>query len=198
MRRTVLTCLVAIGALFAPQASAGTRAVVQTRTYDVTGSSGTALVDAMDRKGPRHGFMTHAIATTSYTVDWDLDAGQGNGFCRMRGVNGTLNLSYTFPRLASPATSALKRRWNKFFAGVRAHEETHGRIARQMMRATEKSITGLRIANDPSCSKARREAQLRIRAVYAEYEAKQNAFDRREHSDGGHVEHLIAALTGKP
>src|SRR4029079_5716424 len=82
MRRTVLTCLVAIGALFAPQASAGTRAVVQTRTYDVTGSSGTALVDAMNRKGPRHGFMTHAIATTSYTVDWDLDAGQGNGFCR--------------------------------------------------------------------------------------------------------------------
>jgi predicted secreted Zn-dependent protease len=152
----------------------------------------------MDRKGPRHGFMTHAIATTSYTVDWDLDAGQGNGFCRMRGVNGTLNLSYTFPRLASPATSALKRRWNKFFAGVRAHEETHGRIAREMMRATERSITGLQVVNDPSCYKTRREARLRIQAIYAEYEAKQNAFDRREHSDGGHVEHLIAALTGKP
>ena len=198
MRRTVLTCLVAIGALFAPQASAGTRAVIQTLTYDVTGSSGAALVDAMDRKGPRHGFMTHAIATTAYTVDWDLDAGLGNGFCRIRGVNGTLNLSYTFPRLAPPAPPALKRRWNRFFAGVRAHEETHGRIAREMMRATDKSITGLRIANDPSCYKARREAQLRIRAVYAEYEAKQNAFDRREHSSGGHVEHLIAALTGKP
>ena len=198
MRRTVLTCLVAVGALCAPEALAGTKAVVQTRTYDVTGSSGTALVDAMDRKGPRHGFMTHAIATTSYTVDWDLDAGQGNGFCRMRGVNGTLNLSYTFPRLASPATSALKRRWNKFFAGVRAHEETHGRIAREMMRATERSITGLQVVNDPSCYKTRREARLRIQAIYAEYEAKQNAFDRREHSDGGHVEHLIAALTGKP
>jgi len=198
MRRTVLTCLVAIGALCAPEASAGTRAVVQTRTYDVTGSSGAALVDAMDSKGPRHGFMTHAIATTAYTVDWNLNAREANGFCRVQRANGTLNLSYTFPRLASPATPALKRRWSAFFAGVRAHEETHGRIARQMMRATEKSITGLRIANDPSCSKARREAQLRIRAVYAEYEAKQNAFDRREHSNGGHVEHLIAALTGKP
>ena len=198
MRRTVLTCLVAVGALCAPEALAGTKAVVQTRTYDVVGSSGAALVDAMDSKGPRHGFMTHAIATTAYTVDWNLDAREANGFCRMQRANGTLNLFYTFPRLASPATPALKRRWNRFFAGVRAHEETHGRIARQMMRATEKSITGLRIANDPSCSKARREAQLRIRAVYAEYEAKQNAFDRREHSNGGHVEHLIAALTGKP
>ncbi|PBB70177.1 hypothetical protein CK228_00400 [Mesorhizobium sp. WSM4312] len=198
MRRIVLTCLVAIGTLCAPQASAGTRAVIQTRTYDVTGGSGAALIDAMDRQGPRHGFMTHAIATTSYTVDWDLDAGQGNGFCRMRGGNGTLNLSYTFPRLASPATPALRRRWNRFFAGVRAHEETHGRIAREMMRATERSITGLRVANDPSCHKTRREARLRIQAIYAEYEAKQNAFDRREHRNGGHVEHLIAALTGKP
>ncbi|WP_027053386.1 DUF922 domain-containing Zn-dependent protease [Mesorhizobium erdmanii] len=198
MRRIVLTCLVAIGALCAPEAVAGTRAVVQTRTYDIAGSSGAALVEAMDSKGPRHGFMTRAIATTAYTVDWDLDAAESNGFCRIRQANGTLNLSYTFPRIASPVTPALKRRWNRFFAGVRAHEETHGRIAREMMRATEKSIMGLRVANDPSCSKTRREARLRIRTVYAEYEAKQIAFDRREHGDGGHVEHLIAALVGKP
>ena len=198
MRRIVLTCLVAIGALCAPAALAGTKAVVQTRTYDITGSSGAALVAAMDSKGPKRGFMTHAIATTAYTVDWDLDAGQGNGFCRMRQANGTLNLFYTFPRIGSPMTPALNRRWVRFFAGVRAHEETHGRIARQMMRATEKSIAGLRVANDPSCYKTRREARLRIQAVYAEYEAKQIAFDRREHSNGGHVEHLVAALIGKP
>ncbi|TGQ66790.1 DUF922 domain-containing protein [Mesorhizobium sp. M00.F.Ca.ET.186.01.1.1] len=197
MRRTVVTCLVAIGTLCAPEALAGTRAVVQTRTYAITGSSGTGLIDAMDRKGPKHGFMTHAIATTAYTVDWDLGGGQDNGVCRLRRVNGTLNLYYTFPRIASPVTPALKSRWNRFFAGVRAHEETHGRIAKEMMRATERSIAGLRTANDPSCYKARREAQLRIKTVYAEYEARQNAFDRREHSNGGHVEHLIAALIGK-
>lgn len=198
MRRIVLTCLIAIGTLCAPEAFAGTRAVIETRTYDVTGSSGAAFIDAMDSKGPRHGFMTHAIATTAYTVDWDLGGGQENGFCRLRRVNGTLNLFYTFPRIASPMTPALKRRWSRFFAGVRGHEETHGRIARQMMRTTEKSIIGLRIANDPSCYQTRREARRRIQAVYAEYEAKQNAFDRREHSRGGHVEHLIAALIRKP
>jgi predicted secreted Zn-dependent protease len=198
MRRTVLTCLVAIGTLCGPEAFAGTRAVIQTWTYDVTGSSGAAFIDAMDSKGPRHGFMTHAIATTAYTVDWDLGGGQENGFCRLRRVNGTLNLFYTFPRIASPMTPALKRRWSRFFAGVRGHEETHGRIAREMMRTTERSITGLRVANDPSCYKTRREARRRIQAVYAEYEARQNAFDRREHSRGGHVEHLIAALIRKP
>ncbi|CDX18894.1 conserved exported hypothetical protein [Mesorhizobium sp. ORS 3324] len=194
MRLAVLTCLVAMGALCAPQAWAGTRMLVQTRTYDIAGNSGAALIEAMDSKGPKHGFMTHAIAQTAYTVDWDLDAGQDNGFCKLRRANGTLNLFYTFPRMASPATPVLKKRWDRFFAGVRAHEETHGRIAREMMRVTERSITGLRVANDPYCYKARREARRRIQAAYAEYEARQNAFDSREHRAGGHVEHLIAAL----
>ena len=196
MRLAVLACLLAIGALFgsAPPASAGTRVVVKTRTYDITGTTGLALMEAMDRKGPKHGFMTHAIAQTGYTVDWDLDAGQDNGVCRLRRANGTLNLFYTFPRVASATPPALQKRWTRFFAGVRAHEETHGRLAREMMRATERSISGLRIADDRSCYKTRREAQRRIRATYAAYEAKQIAFDAREHRDGGHVEHLVTAL----
>jgi predicted secreted Zn-dependent protease len=196
MRLAVLACLLAIGALFgsAPAASAGTRVVVKTRTYDITGTTGLALMEAMDRKGPKHGFMTHAIAQTGYTVDWDLDAGQDNGVCRLRRANGTLNLFYTFPRVASTTPPVLQKRWTRFFAGVRAHEETHGRLAREMMRATERSISGLRIADDRSCYKTRREAQRRIRATYAAYEAKQIAFDAREHRDGGHVEHLVTAL----
>ncbi|TIX22839.1 DUF922 domain-containing protein [Mesorhizobium sp.] len=196
MRLAVLAYLVAIGAVCgsAQAASAGTRVLVMTRTYDITGITGLALMQAMDHKGPKHGFMTHAIALTGYTVDWDLDAGQDNGVCRMRRANGTLNLFYTFPRVASTATPALRKRWTRFFAGVRAHEETHGRIAREMMRATERSISGLRIADDRSCDKTRREAQRRIKATYAAYEAKQLAFDAREHRDGGRVEHLVAAL----
>ncbi|ESY71440.1 DUF922 domain-containing protein [Mesorhizobium sp. M0051] len=196
MRLAVLVCLVVIGAVCgsASMASAGTRVLIKTRTYDITGNTGLALMKAMDRKGPKHGFMTHAIAQTGYTVDWNLDAGQDNGFCRLRRADGTLNLFYTFPHLASATAPALQKHWSRFFAGVRAHEETHGRIAREMMRAIETSISGLRIADDPSCSKTRREAQRRIKATYAAYEVKQIAFDAREHRDGGHVEHLITAL----
>jgi predicted secreted Zn-dependent protease len=196
MRLAVLTFGVAIAALCgsAAAASAGSKVVVKTRTYDITGTTGLALMEAMDRKGPKHGFMTHAIAQTGYTVDWDLDAGQDNGVCRMRRANGTLNLFYTYPRVASATTPALQKRWKRFFAGVRAHEETHGRIAREMMRATERSIRGLKVADDPLCYKTRREARRRIKDAYAVYEAKQNAFDAREHRNGGHVEHLIIAL----
>ncbi len=99
MRPVVLTCLVAIGTLcgFAPSASAASKILVKTRTYEITGTTGAALVEAMDHKGPKHGFMTRAIAQTGYTVDWDLDVSQANGVCRVRQANGTLNLTYTYP-----------------------------------------------------------------------------------------------------
>jgi predicted secreted Zn-dependent protease len=200
MRLAVLTCLVAIGALcgFAPSASADTKVLVKTRTYDISGTTGAALIEAMDRNGPkRHGFMTHAIALAAYTVDWDLEVTREGGVCRLRQANGTLDLTYTLPRMVSAATPALQKRWKRFFAGVRAHEHNHGRIARTMMRATEKSITGLEFADNWVCSKTHREARRRIKAVYAEYEAKQNAFDAREHRAGGHVERLIGALLRK-
>jgi predicted secreted Zn-dependent protease len=199
MRLAVLTCLVAISALcgFAPAAFAATKVLVKTRTYDITGTTGLALIEVMNRKGPKHGFMTHAIAQTGYTVGWDLDTSQVEGVCRLRQANGTLNLLYTFPHVASATTPALQQRWKRFFAGVRAHEETHGRIARQMMGASERSVRGLQFADDWQCSKVRREARRRIQVVYDEYEAKQNAFDAREHRDGGHVEHLVDVLIGK-
>ncbi|AZN98985.1 DUF922 domain-containing protein [Mesorhizobium sp. M9A.F.Ca.ET.002.03.1.2] len=200
MRLAVLTCLAAIGALcgFASSASADTKVLIKTRTYNISGTTGAALIEAMDRNGPkRHGFMTHAIALTAYTANWDLDISLDRGVCRLWQANGTLDLTYTLPRMASAATPALQKRWKRFFAGVRTHEHTHGRIARTMMRATEKSVTGLEFADNWFCSKTHREARRRIKAVYAEYEAKQNAFDAREHRDGGHVEHLVDALSRK-
>jgi len=197
MRLAILACLAAIVPLcgFATAASAGTKVLVKTRTYDIAGKTGAALVEAMDHKGPRHGYMARAIADTAYTVNWDLDVERENGVCHLRQADGVLDLTYTYPRLASPASSALERRWKRFFAGVRAHEQTHGRIAMRMMRATERSIRGLKLADNVFCTGTHREARRRINATYAEYEARQNAFDAREHRTGGHVEHLVDALT---
>lgn len=196
MRVPVLACLATIGALcsVSPAASASTKLLVKTRTYEISGTTGAALVEAMDRNGPKHGFMTRAIADTAYTVNWDLAMSRTDGVCHLRQADGVLDLTYTYPRLAQPADARLERRWKRFFAGVRAHEETHGRIARSMMKATERSIRGLKRTDNWFCTGTRQEARRRINAVYVEYEAKQKAFDAREHRDGGHVEHLVDAL----
>ena len=81
--------------------------------------------------------------------------------------------------------------------GVVKHEETHGSIARKMVRAAESSIVGLRVANDPACRKARTEAKRRVERIYAQYERRQNLFDLKEHGEGGNVEGLVTALRGR-
>ncbi|RVC92999.1 DUF922 domain-containing protein, partial [Mesorhizobium sp. M2A.F.Ca.ET.029.05.1.1] len=63
-------------------------------------------------------------------------------------------------------------------------------------RATAKSIAGRTLADNWFCTATHREARRRIDAVYAQYEARQNAFDAREHRDGGRVDRLVNALVG--
>lgn len=196
MRPIVLKTMLAfaIGCSLAGQASAGVKVVSRTQTYPIVGATGQALVEAMDRNGPKHGFMTRAIAQTTYTVDWRFQVKSTGKACRLIVADGTLNLTYTFPRVASPMSAPLGARWKRFFAGVRKHERTHGRIAQAMVAAASKSARGAAFATDPSCQRTRREAKRRIDAVYAAYEARQVAFDAREHGDGGPVERLVAAF----
>ena len=188
--------LVMPAALVARPAGAepGVKVHVAEKTYPVSGGTGAALVDAMDRSGPKHGFMTRAIAQTSYTVDWDLKVKRTGDACKLVAADGTLDLTYVFPRVTSPMTPALERRWRSFFSGVERHERTHGRIARAMMAASRKAALGVAEASDPSCRKTRAEAKRRIKQVYDRYEARQVAFDAREHGPGGKVERLVRAF----
>jgi len=198
MRRMIsLAILAAASMLFCGTAAAGTKLTVHVRTYDVAGKTGAELVEAMDGLGPRQGHATRAIAETGYAVHWKLDVTRDNGICRLRQADGTIDLTYTFPRRTSPSGQALSRRWDRFMAGVRQHEHTHGRIAKQMMRATETALAGLKRPDNWFCTGLRWDARRRINTIYADYEAKQNAFDAREHRDGGHVEQLVNALMGK-
>ena len=197
MRHLSLAILAAAGVLFCGTASAGIKLTVHVRTYDVAGKTGAELIDSMDGLGPRHGHATRAIAETGYTVHWDLDVKRDNGICRLREATGKIDLTYTFPRRTSPSGRALNRRWDRFMAGVRQHEHTHGRIAKQMMRATGTALAGLERPDNWFCTGLRWDARRRIDTIYAEYEAKQNAFDAREHRAGGHVDHLVNGLMGK-
>ncbi|MBZ9865561.1 DUF922 domain-containing protein [Mesorhizobium sp. CA15] len=197
MRRISLAILAAAGMLSCAPAFAGTKLTVHVRSYDVTGRTGAELIEAMDGLGPRHGHATRAIAETGYTVHWNLDVKRDNGICRLRQATGMIDLTYTFPRLTSPSGPVLRERWDRFMAGVRQHEHTHGRIAKQMMRATETALAGLERQDNWFCTGLRWDARHRIDTIYADYEARQNAFDAREHRDGGHVEKLVNALMGK-
>ncbi len=189
--------LCAVICLLGAQAEAGVRTVAKVQTYRVTGDSGAALMRAMERNGPSQGFLARAIAQTRYSVAWELGWAVSDKRCRLKSADVTLSVNYRFPQLVGKAPPALRSRWARFMVGVRKHEETHGRIARQMVTSARTAALGLSVDNDPYCRKAKHQVGSIVRAVYNQYEKRQQRFDTLEHRPGGPVDRLVDALIGQ-
>jgi predicted secreted Zn-dependent protease len=189
-------CIALAACLAASPALGGVKTSVRTETYVIVGDTGEALLDAMDRRGPRYGLLARAMAQTRYRVDWEYDWRRSGSMCRLKSADATLSIVYRYPELARPASRELGRRWKTFIAGVRRHEKMHGRIARQMVFAAHRSISKLTKRSD-YCVSAKRKIERIIDAVYAEYEDRQTRFDDREHGVGGNVDRLLGMLTAK-
>ena len=144
----------------AGEAAAGVKVSEKVRSYEIDGKTGEALLASMDRHGPKHGFLTRAIAQTRYSVSWTVEWGETRAACRVKSIDGELDITYTYPR-AHRLSSGLERRWNRFLAGVKKHEKSHGDMARQMARTVEKSVAKLSIDDDPGCRKTRIEVKRR-------------------------------------
>jgi predicted secreted Zn-dependent protease len=187
-------CIALVACLAASPALCGVRTTVRTETYAIAGNTGEALLDAMDRRGPRHGLLARAMAQTRYKVDWDTNWLRSGSRCRLKSADATLSIVYRYPELARPAPRNLERRWNAFMAGVRQHEETHGRLAHRMVLVAHKSVSRL-ARKDDLCIRSKRQFERIIDAVYAKYEARQARFDDLEHGEGGNVDRLLFMLT---
>jgi len=192
--RTLAVCALLASCCLSAPAAAGIGVSVETETYAISGDSGATLMKAMDRKGPRHGFLTRAIAQTRYTVNWTLKWKQTSRACSLEDARADLSIGYRYPKLARKVSPALGRSWTRFLSGVRKHEEMHGRMAREMVGAAHKSVRRVSFKDDPSCRKAQKEVSRLVAAIYATYEARQRAFDAKEHSVGGNVDRLVGSL----
>lgn len=190
MRAIVL----AVAALTATPSPAKPLVTVKTIHYDVSGKDGATLLRSMDRKGPRHGFFGHAIAQTRYTIDWESTWKRAAGKCRVADARVKLDITYIFPRMPGDARGVLRTRWKSFLAGVERHEQTHGRIAREMAADIERSLKAMPPTRAASCALLDGKLKKRFRDVYERHEARQVAFDNAEHEDGGKVEAMIHAL----
>ena len=198
MRRYILA--VALSALacggLAGAADAGVRVKTSKTTYAISGSSGEALLAAMQRGVPQNGLMAKDLARTDFDISDAIVWSRENGACRAMAMNVALSVTYTYPRLDGGVSAGLRKRWARFMTGVVRHEETHGRIYREMAAAAERAIVGLVMENDPDCHKAKLEAHRRQLANRAVYFARQAAFDGKEHRRGGNIDGLKALLTG--
>jgi predicted secreted Zn-dependent protease len=185
---------IAAGVISAAPAGATAKVSVRTEHYRISGQTGLALLDQMDRRGPKHGFMSRAIAQTRYSMNSSADWEWANGVCRARDVSVELAITYVYPRPTGAVPAQLKRRWSRFMQGVVAHEEMHGKIAKQMAVAASRTIQRLAVRDDRNCSRVQREMKRQVNAVVAQYEARQEQFDNREHREGGNIDRLVRSL----
>jgi predicted secreted Zn-dependent protease len=168
---------------------AGATFTIKERYFAVSGSTGVELYESVGRNGPGN-----AIAHTSYAMQWFKKFNAENGGCRLLRARPVVTITYTLPRPSAKLAQALRKRWDAFSAGVRAHEEEHGRMIREMIAQAETAIAGTFVADDPSCSKAKREVLDRVDGIAQTYKQRSRDFDRVEQSNGGNVHRLILAL----
>ena len=192
------TGLLAGFALDAGPVNAAPKIVEKVEYYEIGGKTGAELLIDMNRKGPRHGFLTRAIAQTQINSDMKGDMRHADGVCRVVGGAMTLNLTYVYPKPSTPLRGDLARRWDLFQADNVRHEKMHGRIAREMAVELDARLRGFAMKDGPGCGRAILAWQREFKAIVARHNLRQKQFDAVEHRDGGMVEKSILILVGKP
>ena len=160
----------------------GVKVSEKTRRYEIAGNTGAALLAAIDAHGPKHGFLTRAIAQTP--VFGVLDDRMGQDLvgvpAESKVSKATLDIIYTYPRRRPPVPPGLERRWARF---PRRREEAregawatwHGRWLgpwRMGRQAVDRQRS--RLSQDAAARSGTATA-----AIYAAYEARQIKFDVR-------------------
>lgn len=186
-------CLLALLGLTAPS-QAGPKVSSKTTTFAISGASGERILSELERKGPKHGFTSRAIAQTRYTMNSEADWKHADGICAVTRPAVRLDITYIYPRVTGDVPGPLRSRWQRFMAGITKHEEHHGRLAREMAVEADRAISGLKVRDGKSCGRLRAEMKRVVAAVVDRYEARQRQFDVVEHRSGGNVEGLVRSL----
>lgn len=129
------------------------------------------------RDGPLITNGRHSIAVTTYQISTSWDLVPGIDSCRIGDSTVQLDLTYTYPDwepTGSPSP-ALYDEWDRFIQHVIAHEQNHGRIALTCANEIAAEIGGA--GPLPTCDDLETEVNGLVNRVYAECEARQQAFD---------------------
>ena len=76
------------------QAVAAPKVTVKTNTFDISGKTGIELLRELDRRGPKHGFLTRAIAQTRYQLNSSAEYRFSRGTCAVVRPNVRLDITY--------------------------------------------------------------------------------------------------------
>lgn len=191
MRMSLAALTVLAGAVVPAAAWQANETIVH---YDVPGTTGIAIYEAIGRLGPQPTPARRAIALTEWDLKWGRDYVPDGNACVLQAARPFLTITYRLPRASQQLSPDLQARWNTFHEGMLAHEKVHGDFLKQLVDRIIADTVGLRIEGDPGCSAIRNDVLKRVEAAYLDYRARNAAFERTEMSEGGRVYGLILQL----
>ncbi|MGV1792809.1 DUF922 domain-containing Zn-dependent protease [Rhizobium sp. A37_96] len=165
------------------------------KTYSITGTSGAQLYDSIGERGPLLGPKVRAIAHTDFKLTWTRKyEPQPDGACTITVNIPKLVITYTLPKPAGQLPAQTRSSWQKFIAGVEAHERVHGGYIKDMVKEIEAMSVGFSVPDDPKCSRIRVELTKRLGEISKKERQRNVDFDKVEFSDGGNLQQLVLKL----
>lgn len=187
-RRTLLAALpVLLAAACAPSVTAHGPAaprphpdveVEERRTfYDVVGRSAAEIGASLAREAPPHGDL-RVYGLTRWNVTWDYGMDRSAAGCRLTRPRVVLEIETVLPRWTGRAGAGaeLARRWDRFAAAVRRHEDGHRELVREAGERIRSRLAGLW---DVSCELLEGRAEERARSIVVGSHDRNLAYDVR-------------------
>lgn len=185
--------------LLSTPALADWKPVEKIDTYSVSGQTAEQLYLSIGEKGPLIGTAGNArrvIAHTFFKLTWQRDYQPQNNACVLKTARPKLIITYTLPKPAGKLEPALQARWDRFAAGLIAHEKVHGAGIVDMVDKIVAFSTGLTAENDPGCKKVRAELTAYLDQLSRAQRQGSRDFDTKEFGHDGNMLKLIAAFLG--
>ncbi|CDX19193.1 conserved exported hypothetical protein [Mesorhizobium plurifarium] len=185
--------------LLSTPALADWKPVEKIDTYAVSGQTAEQLYLSIGEKGPLIGTAGNArrvIAHTFFKLTWQRDYQPQGNACVLKTARPKLIITYTLPKPAGKLEPALQARWDRFAAGLIAHEKVHGAGIVDMVDKIVAFSTGLTAENDPGCKKVRAELTAYLDQLSKAQRQGSRDFDTKEFGHDGNMLKLIAAFLG--
>ncbi|WP_246755080.1 MULTISPECIES: DUF922 domain-containing Zn-dependent protease [Rhizobium] len=165
------------------------------KTYAIAGTSGAKLYDSIGERGPLLGPKARAIAHTDFKLTWTRKyEPQPDGACTITVNIPKVIITYTLPKPTAQLPASTRKSWQKFIAGVEAHERVHGGFIKDMVKEIETMSVGFSVPDDPKCSRIRVELTKRLGEISKKERQRNVDFDKVEFSDGGNLQQLVLKL----
>jgi predicted secreted Zn-dependent protease len=168
--------------------------LVKVKTYAVTGTSGLELYESIGRNGPRDGDNAGSIAQTVMDLKWNRLFDERGGDCYLVRLRPSLSITMILPKPEAALAGKVKADWQRFSAGIRAHEDVHVEMIGRFVEEAQKAAAGAMMKKDKSCAKVKAEVSRRLDEAHAAHKARSRAFDRAELGPDGTVQKLVFDL----